>query len=162
MSKKQLITGLVILSFIVILLSPFRYKVTGTNKGYLYKTDRLTGKTHVVTPNGEITIGKYVSPTSTPTPEKISGLYFEIISVNNRNIGYSSFADVVIRNNSGKSVNQINLKVEYTEKENSPVIDTDYPVKFETILKGDTKTITVPLTDSSKQYWYRVLVDSAL
>lgn len=59
--------GIIILTVVTLIFSiyafnipvPFRYYTKGTNKGYLYKIDRLTGNVLVVSPEGTLTSTEY-------------------------------------------------------------------------------------------------------
>ncbi len=171
MNKKQIIIiglAIIFISFLFIVDAiqngsipiPFRYKITGTNKGAIYKTDVITGKIWLVSPEGEREI---TQPTPEPTPEFATINLLEIISTKyTGQIGnmIQPSAVTVIRNHNNKKIRKILFKITYSENKNSQIVDTRYYLDEEEIYAGDTSTIYVPLNHDN--YWFNVQVIRAI
>jgi hypothetical protein len=161
-NKIYLFIGAIIV--ILILLLPFRYKITGTSKGYLYKTDRLTGKTWVVSPSGEKEIGEFKTPTPTQAPRQFPINYLQIVSLTNKDgdstTDISSYAVAVVKNTYTSTASNVKYKVVYSKTKDSSPFDTRYHDSYIKIPPGDTVTVNIPLYNSS-QMWYTVEIVSA-
>lgn len=161
-NKLYVIIGVIII--VVILLLPFRYKITGTNKGYFYKTDRLTGKTWIVTPSGEKEIGEIKTPTPTQAPQQFPINYLEVVSFTNKsgdsNTDISSYAVAVVKNTYTSTASNVKYKIVYSKTKDSAPFDTRYHDSYIKIPPGDTVTVNIPLYSAS-QMWYTVEIVSA-
>jgi len=153
--------GAIVIIGILLAASSLRYKITGTNEGYIYKTDRLTGKTSIVGPRGEVEIEKYEKPTPTPQPQQFPLQDLEVLSVKSRSSGYYEYADITIKNNNVRTASNIKYKITYSKTNNGDVYDTQYQNGFKTISGGDTITDSLSLEKSDNQYWYNVFIISA-
>lgn len=165
MSKAQCQKILVFFGAIIVIgpllvVSPLRFKITGTNEGYIYKTDRLTGKTWIVTPKGEVEIGRYNKPTPTPQPQQFPLYNMQILSTKSRTWGYNQYTDITIKNNDTKTASNIKYKITYSKTKNGDTYDTEYQNSFKDISGGDTVTDSILLKPSDNQYWYSVSIIS--
>ena len=159
--KNVIIFGIIVLVGFLVILSPLRYKITGTNKGYIYKTDRLTGKTYIVGPSGEIEIDKYQKPSPTPQPQQFPLYKLQILSTKSRTSGSHEYADITIKNRDTKTAYNIQYKITYSKTKNGDIFDTEYENNFEKISGGDTVTDSVLLKSFDDQFWYSVSINSA-
>lgn len=113
---------------------PFRYEIKGTSGGYIYKIDRFTGKTWVVTPAGEKEIRKYQEPSSkwtprpNPTPAPFPLYDLEIKNVDstwyNKN-NWQLYGSIENKNPT-LTVEDIKIAVEFTKQRYGEVVDTQY------------------------------------
>ncbi len=159
--KNFIVLGAIVLIGTMVAISPLRYKITGTNEGYIYKTDRLTGKTWIVTPKGEIEIGKYNKPTPTPQPQQFPLYNLQILSTKNRTSSYGQFGDITIKNNDTKTASNIKYKITYSKTKNGDTYDTKYQNSSKDISGGDTVTDSILLEPSDNQYWWSISIISA-
>lgn len=169
-NKKLLLVLLALLLVILIIYIfniplPFRYNVTGTNEGFIYKTDRLTGRTWIIGPNGEREI-KPLQPSPTPKPPvPFPVSYLEILT--NEAIykefygDRDTYAKVVIRNTHKSDANEINFKIDYYELQNGPIIDTSSWFEHR-IRAGDTESLEIRLDNDVLWEWYKITIESAV
>ncbi|MBI2051992.1 hypothetical protein HYT33_04515 [Candidatus Roizmanbacteria bacterium] len=135
--------------------------------GVTYKIDRWTGKTWIITSDGEVEVpSEAPTPSPTEAPKEFPISELEIIST--RGVpgepGWDGYVETVVRNNHYATAKNIEFKVTYTDDQSGPIKDTRY-YTYETGIKGgDTITIKVPLKSSAieKQYWFTVEVASAI
>jgi len=133
---------LVLLYFLVVVFDipvPFRYSFFGDNTmGVVYKTDKLTGKTVVISPFGEKEIKKPKPPTPTPVPISFPIEDIELREVKSRwtkskiyisdddNNYLFQLYGVVKNNNQILSIKEFTIKVEFYNQKNGEVVDTKY------------------------------------
>lgn len=148
---------------------PFRYEIKGTSGGYIYKIDRFTGKTWVVTPAGEKEIRKYQEPSSkwtplpNPTPIPFPLHDLEIKNVDSRWYGDRWQIYGSIKNkNSTLTAEDIKIEVKFVQQEGGEVIDTQYVDIFEEIPPNTTRSFTPnsiyisPLLKGTWRYTYKI------
>ena len=131
-----------------------RYDIKGTNQGYIFKTDRLTGKTEAVSPYGNS------KDKSTAMPFPLEQL--EIVATNAEwdELIQRARYKITLKNTSMYIANNIEVKLEYKNEENGPVMDTVYKPTVQTIRPGDT--VVVEVQDYKREYsWFLMSVVSA-
>lgn len=151
---------LIVLFVMAYFLTLGRYDIKGTNQGYIFKTDRLTGKTETVTKNGP----KDVEPTiDFPIEQlKIEDVSAQIDSYGTRDYPlYNTTFTITLKNDSIYTADKIIFKIELINLETNSTKDTLYEKTDEFIRPGDTVRIGLffpyKIEDS-----YRLSVDSAV
>lgn len=162
-----ILLGLIFLVYVFNLPVPFRYKITGTNKGIIYKTDRFTGRTWIVTPSGEELINVL--------PKKDEQKLFPLgslevldVGVNNQGFVGTRTIDIYgsIKNHNGQDAAcNIAIKVVFKKNENSGEVDTQTANISKAVYPNDTiefsERFLIPQQLSGVKFWYNVYVISA-
>lgn len=163
--KENLLVLCVVLLGIAIWLvfSTNRFTITGTNKGYAYKTDKLTGKTTIISSKGEFDINDLPSAKPAPTPKQFPTSYLQILSIKSPTVDrIFDYAEVEVKNlSTALAASQIKFKITYKKTATSQPFDTEYYDSFDRIGPGDTVTYSVLLKDLDYEYWYDVEIESA-
>jgi len=157
LNKKKI--GIIILGLVCLILFiinfdipiPFRYEFKGTSQGFVYKIDRFTGKTWVITPSGEEEVKR--KPPESTKPKKqnfpINSLIISDIKAEVTTSGTVFDAITLsgtIKNTSHLEATEIWLRVDFSkEKDGEPFhYEVFYPFQTfdERVQPGSSKTFT--------------------
>lgn len=161
--------GFIIFVYVFNIPFPFRYKITGTNQGIIYKTDRFTGKTYVVTPYGEKLIEETQEPSPNPAPESFPLGQLTILNLDSTNSDlYSGQTQIFgsIKNTSlRETACHVMIKIVFKKSENGDDIDTKTGSLGNYFGPNTTAEFSYPLFVpnqlKNRKFWYNVQIIKA-
>jgi hypothetical protein len=155
------VTAIILLYFLIL----GRYEITGTNKGFVYKTDRFTGNTTIVSQNGEVIPQTPVYKKSTATPTIRKFPIEQLVIINNEivknDILKNNNLKLSVKNNYSSTAGNIVVRITLHKEQKSPSYDTRYETTFAVIKPNDTVEISIPMYNYYDSFWYTVQVYSA-
>lgn len=164
MKKVVTIVLILFLIFFFLLFNPWRYKITGTNQGAIYKTDRLTGNTTLITTNGEERLVEIIPPAPTTTPQyfDLSALIIDSVNGEVANNQFRVFGTV---KNQSSNNPACNLVFEITYQRDGKDIETDYQSIQTYIQPGGSKEYRLlyelPYQLKNSQFEYLLRISNA-
>lgn len=170
LSKKKIgivILGVIFLAFLIYnsdIPIPLRYEFKGTSQGYVYKIDRFTGKTWIVTPLGEKLIGE---PKKEPEPQPFPINSLEVLDPKATIGPVCVELSGTVKNTAGLVASYVQLRVNFSkEKGGEPFhYETFYPFRTddEQIQPYSSKSFskcssfeTSQLLKEYKNWWFSI------